>query len=178
MIDHCMQSFSLKIAQNTIASSAIGACRTWGTIGQYFFSCGFSPSGANSFYNIEGFKNIDIYGMQVVGSVTGNPGNATKCGLVTDWQLLIGLDGNPPLVSGSKTASPDGFNLITSGTSLTYYHLGKYANILTFQDPLKSVKQIVFAALYAQGNGAEFLNEVALSYTLTFTFFYKYEGED
>lgn len=176
MID-CMQSFNIRIGQNTIVSSSNGLCRSWGTAGQYFFSCSFAPNGLNSVFNFTGFKNVDIYGVTLAGGVKGNPGDLTKCCVVQDWYFGFTLDGNPPLVSGSK-GSPDGWGIVTQGSNLGYFNLSKHTSQLIFANPWQSVKLISFDALNVQGVGAQFLNEVALNYNLDFTFYYKYEGEE
>ena len=172
----CMKSFSIKIVQSVLAGSN-GTCRTWGTPGQYLWSAAIVPSAQNSFYNMEGFKNVDIYGVSVVGAIIGNATSPNKCAVVTDWSFQIGLDGTNPLISGSKVVSPDGYNIITSGVNLDYVNLSKNNNVINFASPIGSVKQIVFDTIFCQGIGAEFLNDVAVSYNLYFTFYYKYEGE-
>ena len=171
-----MKSFSIKIVQSVLAGSN-GTCRTWGTPGEYFWSAAIVPSAQNSFYNMEGFKNVDIYGVSVVGAIIGNATSPNKCAVVTDWSFQIGLDGTNPLISGSKVVSPDGYNIITSGVNLDYVNLSKNNNVINFASPIGSVKQIVFDTIFCQGIGAEFLNDVAVSYNLYFTFYYKYEGE-
>jgi hypothetical protein len=172
----CMQSFSNKIVQSVLAGSN-GTCRSWGTAGQYFWTATIVPNAQNSFYIIEGFKNVDIYGVSVVGGIIGNATSPNKCAVVTDWSFQIGLDGTNPLISGSKLLSPDGYNIITGGPNLDYVNLSKTNNIINFASPIASVKQIILDTVFCQGIGAEFLNDVALTYNLYFTFYYKYEGE-
>ena len=176
MID-CMQSFRVRIRGNTTVSSANGSIRTWGTLGQYFYSLSFAPNNGSSVYNIEGFKNVNIYGVHLNGGVKGSPTSANKCAVVNDWYFGIGIDGNYPLVSGSK-GTPNDWDILTDGTGLNIFTLSKNTNLLRMDSPMTSVKKITFDVMSAQGVGAEFLNEVTLNYNLDFTFFYKYEGED
>jgi len=174
-----MKSFQIRIAQNfvVVAGAAGVTVKTWGTVGQYFWSMAWTPNGFDSVYNLTGFKNVNIYGVSVNGYVRGNS-NSTKCAVVEDWNFLLSLNGTPPMISGSTRVSPDGFALISSGSLVTGYNLSKNTNSIMLADPITSVKSITFDTFYAQGIGAEFLNEIALNYGLNFTFYYKYEGED
>jgi len=180
MIDQCMKSFQIRIAQNfvVVAGAAGVNVKTWGTPGQYFWSMAWTPGGFDSVYNITGFKNVNIYGVTCNGYVRGNSSSVNKCAVVEDWNFLIILNGTPPLISGSTRVSPDGFGLITSSNLVTSYNLSKNTPSIYMADPITSVKSITFDTFYAQGVGAEFLNEVAVNYGLNFTFYYKYEGED
>ena len=172
----CMQSFTIRINQNFVVDTTSGNIRTWGTVGQYFWSMSTGVNGGST-YNLSGFKNTNIFGVSMNGAVKSNSGLATGNALVTDWSIIIGINGNAPLISGAKTVSPDGFNLITSGSGLNFFNLSKDTNSVMFQDPYTSVKSISFDALFAQGMGAETFETVALNYNLNFTFYYQYEGE-
>lgn len=177
-MDQCMKSFQLQIGQSfTVTNSTNQSIRTWGTAGQYFWSTTFSANDSISIFDINGFKNVNIYGMQINGSVIGGHGG-TKAAVVTDWAFNISLDGTPPLISGQKRSSPNGWGLNTTGAAITSYYLSKNTNSILLSDPITSVKSINFNSIDAQGIGAEFLNEVQLYYAFNFTFFYKYEGED
>jgi len=177
-MDQCMKSFQLTIGQSfTVTNTTNQVVKTWGTLGQYFWSTSFSANSATSIYDIEGFKNVNIYGVKLVGYVQGGQSTA-KCAVVDDWSFNILISGTPALISGVKRSSPDGFGLITTGSGLTEYSLSKNTNEIILADPITSVKFIQFISLQAQGVGAEFLNEINLNYLLSFTFFYKYEGED
>ena len=173
----CLQSFQIRIQQQQISAAGNGTCTTWGTVGQYFFSCNLAPNLQDSTYNFLGFKSVDIYGISMNGYVQGNFTSATKCAVVNDWSFAIFLDGFAPLSSGDKTVTPDAWNLKVVGSGLNQITLNKYSNSIMFSDPYRSVSDINFLALFAQGVGAQFLNEVALIYDVMFTFYYKYEGE-
>jgi len=173
----CLQSFNIRINQAIVTASANGYVRTWGTPGQYYFAFLQTPTTFGSLYNLEGFKNTDIYGISVTGFVQGYNDPANKCAVVEDWSFGISLDGNAPLVSGTKRTSPDGFNIITKGTQLNTIILSKNTNSINFLNPYQSVKSISFNAIQAQGHGAEALTDIAILYDLMFTFYYKYEGE-
>jgi hypothetical protein len=173
----CLQSFNIRTQQSSVATNSNGTVRTWGTLGQYFFSLNHFPNNQGSIYNLGGFKRTDLYGISVFGYVQGNYANATKCADVEDWSFTLTIDGTAPLVSGSVGTAFNGFAIKSTSPGLNSVALSKNTNSIMFANPYASVKSISFEALQAQGKGAEFLNEVALIYDLTFTFYYKYEGE-
>jgi len=177
-MDQCMKSFQITIGQSyTVDNGTNRSIKTWGTVGQYFWSAEFAPNGNSSIFDLEGFKNVNIYGISVNGYLRG-VASGTKCAVVTDWSFNLKITGTPPLISGTKRVSPDGFALYTNDSNVTEYCLSKTTNQIILSDPIASVKSIQFLVLQAQGVGAEFLNEVQLNYLLNFTFYYKYEGED
>lgn len=176
-MEHCLQSFNIRTQQSSIATNSNGIVRTWGTIGQYFFSLNHYPNNQGSIYYLEGFKRTELHGMSVFGYVQGNFANATKCATVEDWSFTLTIDGTSPLVSGTVGTAYNGFAIKATSPGLNAVALSKNTNIIMFSNPYLSVKSIAFEALQAQGKGAEFINEVALIYDLTFTFYYKYEGE-
>ena len=180
MIHQCLKSFQIRIAQNfVVAQGNPGvSCKTWGTPGQYFWSLVFTPGGNDSLYELTGFKAVNIYGVSVNGYMRGNSSSTTKCAVVEDWNMYLIVNGNAPLISGATRVTPNGFSLISNDPDVTGYNLSKNTNTIMLADPITNVKSISFDTLYAQGIGAEFLNEVALNYGLNFTFYYKYEGED
>jgi len=177
-MDNCMRSFQLTIGQSfTVTNTLNQSVKTWGTPGQYFWSTTFTANSDISIYDLQGFKNVNIYGVQINGSVIGGHGGS-KAAVVTDWAFNIAINGTPPLISGEKRTSPNGWGLTTTGSGITSYYLSKNNNLITLADPITSVKSISFNSIDAQGIGAEFLSEVQLYYSFNFTFYYKYEGEE
>ncbi len=179
MIDQCMKSFQIRIERNSytaIDGAPSTSVRTWGTPGQYFFSAVFKP-GSDSKFEIEGFKNVNIHGITTTGFVRG-ASNSTKCAVVQDWNFLLVINGTPSLISGKVRTSPDGFNLKIDSPAVLIYNISKHTPTILLSDPITSVKSIDFDSIYAQGVGAEFLNEIAFNYNFNFTFYYTYEGED
>lgn len=173
----CLQSFNIRTQESSVATNSTGNVRTWGTVGQYYFSLIHYPTNVGSRYNLGGFKRTDIYGISVFGYVQGDFANATECAVVEDWSFTLAINGTAPLVSGSVETAFNGFDIKATSPGLNTLALSKNTNSIMFANPYQSVKSITFEALQAQGKGAEFLNRVALIFDLTFTFYYKYEGE-
>jgi hypothetical protein len=172
-----MKSFTVRINQNTLVSAANSTIRTWGTVGQYYFSAKTTPTNTPSIFNIEGFKNVDIYGVSVVGGVQGNSASVNACAVIEDWFFTIKVLGQVQLISGSVSTTSNGFNINTVTPDINFIALSKNSNSVMLSTPYQSVSSVSFESLKTQGIGAEFLNVVSLDYDLYFTFYYKYEGE-
>jgi hypothetical protein len=174
-----MKSFSIRIDGSNFFDDTNGFVRTWGTLGQYYFTAlNFKTGFSNSVYNIVGFKNIDIYGISLNGYVMGEPTSATNSAIVQDWNMYITLNGQAALVSGITNASPNAWDIRTSSPLLNQFVLGKYTPSINLMSPFTSVQSIQFGFLATSGIGATVLDSVYLIYDLYFTFYYKYEGED
>jgi len=168
----CLRSFVVGINQvGTFTGTGIS---TWNVpaLGNNYFSA--IVQGLTT-YNIEGFKNINIFGASVTGHVIAQASAPTGKCLVEDWAFVVTLVGQLPIISGS--ASPDFWSLQTTGLQTNVIALSKNTPSVIFNDPIASVKTINFNQLRCQGEGAETANTVSLDYDLTFTFYYKFEGE-
>lgn len=128
-------------------------------------------STTQSIFNIEGFKNINLYGVKMIGNiqslVTGNHG------IVDDYNFNLSITGTTPKISGIFTTN--GYNISTSSTNI---QLGKYDNTVMFSDPIQSCTQIKINEFEAQGYVPETFAGIDLEMNLTFYFYYKFEGED
>lgn len=168
-MDDCLKSFQLNISQSQAFTN--NDYRTWGVLGNYHWVLNYQ---GNSVYTIEGFKNILIYGVEMVGYVQANNLASTTKGIVQDYGFNVILDGQYPSINGVVSPTIDfwGINPFQKRIALT-----KYQNRYNFFAPVVSPKTITFNRLVAQGNQAEDSATLNLSYDLTFNFFYKYEGE-
>lgn len=170
----CYRSFLLHTnAEATFTTAGTNVVNTWGTIGNQHF---LAIVNQLSTFNIQGFKNVDIFGVEIVGIVRTFEAATGKC-VLTDWSFEIEVNGNPSLISGEKVVSPDYYNIITTAPEVNKISLGRYINKISFADPIKSVKDIKLTKLTATGNNAETVGTISLSFDLTFNFLYQYEGE-
>jgi hypothetical protein len=168
----CLRSFIVSIDQVTTFSGT--DVKTWFVGAQEFWVV--EKSGVSTFVP-EGFKNIDIYGVDVIGNVSTQKAAGTGGVVVQDWGFELLIEGQLPLVSGTITTSPNFWNIQTSTTGTKTFALSKNTNSLKFADPIGSVKNINFEVLRAQGVGGQTAGVVSLDWDLSFVFFYKYEGE-
>jgi len=168
----CLRSFIVSIDQVTTFSGT--DVKTWFVGAQEFWVV--EKAGVSTFVP-EGFKNIDIYGVDVIGNVSTQKAAATGGVVVQDWGFELLIEGQLPLVSGTITTSPNYWNIQTTTTGTRTFALSKNTNSLKFADPIGSVKNINFEVLRAQGVGGQTAGVVSLDWDLSFVFFYKYEGE-
>lgn len=170
----CLRSFNLGILQATTFSGA--NVKTWNSSvgGDLYWTCD-APN--LSRFNIEGFKNIDLYGVQLTGGIKTQTAAATGGGVVNDWGFQIYCEAANSLVSGSLQVAPNFWNVNVANVNSRKFQFTKTLSKIEFADPLKSLKYIEFQALQAEGFGAQTPGTIALEWDLNFTFFYKYEGE-
>jgi len=166
----CLRSFAINLKFQNAYNSAGTNVKSWGTLGNYNWQVSQNTTGTN--FLIDGFKRIDLYGIQMVGGVFTDVGLANAA-IVSDYGLRLTLTGQTPLVSGSIVGG--GFYPIY--TNLNEFVLSKYTNALNLSSPISGVTNINFGNFYANGNNGETLNSVELDIELAFVFYYKYDGE-
>jgi len=167
----CLRSFNVNMAFQTNFSTpgAGGNIKSWGVAGNYHWQVYDTTLGSN--FLIDGFKRIDLYGIQMVGSVYTDLG-ANDGGIVSDYGLSLTITGQSPLASGRTVIGS--FPLTTT---INNYHLSKYTNKVNFESPITGCTNINFGTFNAQGNNGETLNSVTLDLQLAFVFYYKYDGQ-
>jgi len=168
----CLRSFTVSINQNSTFTAP--DVKTW-TLGvqEYFV---FEISNLSTLIP-QGFKNIDIYGVELVGMVQSQKSALTGGCIVDDWNFVIFIDGSIPLLSSIIQTSPNYWSIQVDGNGPRSFTLSKNTNSVKLLSPLKSVKEIRFEKLQAQGYGGQTVGTVSLDWDFTFMFFYKYEGE-
>jgi hypothetical protein len=168
----CLRSFIVSIDQVTSFSGT--DVKTWFVGAQEFWVV---EKAGSSFFYPQGFKNIDIYGVDVVGHVMTQKAAVAGGCVVTDWAFEILIAGTLPLASGRIETSPNYWNIQTSTVGTSTFALSKNTNSLKFADPISGVKNINFEVLRAQGTGGQTTGIISLDWDLSFVFYYKYEGE-
>ena len=166
----CLRSFVIGFSNNRTFTNTTNQIKQWGVAGNYHWV--ISQQGTSS-YNIEGFKNIDLYGVEMLGTIHTTLG-LNDGGIVSDYSFQIGITGQTPLISASVQSSPD-FWFITP--NIQQFDLGKYTNKILFESPFSGCTKISFSELNIQGQNGETLNSLNLDIRLQFKFLYKYEGE-
>jgi len=165
----CLNSFPVLIRLQRGYSTSGTNVKTWGTIGNLNWQIRELTTGTN--LAIEGFKRIDIYGIQMLGFVYTDVG-PNDGAIVSDFGINITFTGQSPLVSG---ISDNNFWPLT--LSNKSFVLSKYRNEVKMETPISGCSNINFGSFSAQGIGGETLNSITLDIDLEFNFYYKYEGE-
>lgn len=167
----CLRSFNLRIYQATTFSSP--DVKTWFSGSNTHFCI---DKLATSTFEIQGFKNVDIYGIELTGYVQTQQAGSANC-IVSDYALELFLNGQNPLVSGIVKPTPDYWSLDFNNDTAKIVRLSKFNPSYKFSDPIKSVKNIDFTRLLAVGEALNSPSNASLEWSLNFVFYYKYEGE-
>jgi hypothetical protein len=166
-----MKSFTLNINQNFIFNNTLFT--EWNTVGTVLPWTMFDGSATRkSDFFVQGFKNIDVYGVSMVGTVYPLLAPAQKQALVEDWGVNVLLEGTVPLVNGFF-----GTNTFSATQGARNVFLSKYQNEFKLIDPIQSVQKISIGALTASGIQNESGLSVDLTFEIALIIYYKLEGE-
>ena len=169
----CMKSFIVQVSNS--ANLVAPDVDFWGLAPQNYWKArvGFTTS---SVFNIQGFKNINIWKIKAVGNVisTKDSGNLA---LVQDWIWYIRVFGQLQNIGGNVSAAPNTFGLSMPNANMLLY-LDKYNRSIEFKDPIMSCTKFEVLGLQATGIGAENLTTLNLQWATTFVIYYTFEGED
>lgn len=167
----CLRSFTLNINQNFIFNNTLFT--EWNVLGTVLPWTMFDGSlTRNSVFNVTGFKNIDLYGICLVGNVYPLLAPAQRQALVQDWGVELGFTGTTPLIGGSFANNTF---LATQGGNSVF--LSKYQNEYKLASPIKSVTDITISSLTASGIQNESGVSVDLAFEIALIVYYKFEGE-
>ena len=167
----CMRSFSFLTSSNENAVPP--EIKTWGVAPENYWE--YSSTNPSSTFNIQGFKNVNVYSIEAQG-VVSTLATVAQGIIVNDWDWSLTVNGQNPLINGNITAAPNGFGIFTQPLNPTFV-LGKYSPKFTFADPIQSVSSIVLTQLRATGIGAQNLANINITYAFNFIVYYTYEGE-
>ena len=167
-----MRSFSL--ASNLNQSFALGPNLDVWTIGtnNYWFG---RTVGANADFDIQGFKNINIYGIDVVGDFKSGPGTSQV--LIENWEVNIDLIGQAPILGGIINPVTNDYNLNQDNFFRNSFVLSKFKRGFKLESPIQSVTQIRLSGYTASGIANESILNATVNWDLNYIFYYKFEGE-
>ena len=167
----CLRSFNVAIVAG--ANEAPPEAKFWTIGGQHFWL--YSANNPNDDLTIVGFKNINIYKVEINGEVYSASSPVGVSAIVENWHVLFQINGqNSTFVGGNIVTG--GFNLLQQPNDPVFV-LSKYQRSVTFETPIQSATKFIVSSLYADGKGNESNVSVQLSWFVNFTIFYKYEGE-
>ena len=167
----CMRSFNF-IAGGQ-ANWVAPDIKTWFVGAQEFWS--FERNGLSTFFP-QGFKNIDVYGVEVIGNIGTLVAAPLGGAIPTDWSTRISINGQLPGLGGVIGGTND-FNIDTSSPNANLFELGRYNPSVDFSSPITSVSSIVINQIKSNGSGGQTAANVNLQYSFNFVVYYKFEGE-
>lgn len=125
-------------------------------------------------YNIQGFKNINIHGIDVIGDFcTVAPLN----GIVDDWRFNIQIIGQAASIGGVINPAINFITLNQNAPLVNNFELSRYKSQIELSSPIQSATQINFTGYAANGYGNQDLININLEWNLNFIFHYNFEGE-
>jgi len=168
----CLKSFSF--VSNGNSNYTGGDVKTW-TLGvQEYWAV---DDNQTSHFDIKGFKNINIHGIDLIGGMTTLVGAPSGGVVIEDWRIGIRINGQIPLISGEVRTSPNDWSIDATSNSVQIFELGKFCNSVKFSSPFQSVKNIDVITIKANGYGGQTIGNINLYWNLNFVFYYSYEGE-
>jgi len=155
----CYNQFSFEINRTTSYTSASGLEVRFSDL----LSLGWviKDSTTQSTFKVEGFKNINLYGVKMMGNIQSPI--IGYHGIVDDFGFNLAITGTTPKISGTFTTN--GYNVSTSSSNI---QIGKYDNEIIFSEPIQSCTQISINNFQAQGYVPESFVAVDLEMLLTF----------
>ena len=176
----CLRTANLTISgniadTNTVAGSQVDfwtdyAAKMTGFVANLpLVQCQFFP---------QGFKNIDVYSLEVIGSVLSSNtiGGNFVC---SDYNLQTLIFGTFPLLGGTIPVGTP-FQVTQGGGGSNGFAFTKTHSRINFYSPVKSVNQISCTNLYFEGYAPTLLGitqEFNLRYSFDIFIHYKFEGE-
>jgi hypothetical protein len=168
----CLKSFSLVSSAN--GTFAAPEFTNWGAANNLFWNV--KQTIGSSIFNVAGFKNINIYGIEVIGTFEGSS-TLVSNGIVNDWNINLNIEGQAPLTNGNVTVAPNFLSLQDLPPFVTNFGLSKYSPKIKLSTPIQSVKNITFTNYNVNGYGAQNPLQIQLNWNLNFIIYYQFEGE-
>jgi hypothetical protein len=167
---NCLRSFILSVGGNSTVSG--GNLAQWGLAPQNYY---IATIDGLSTFNIEGFKNVNIHAVEMLGDVSSVVGGTDQV-IVNDWSFQLEILGQNPFLNGGITVTPNTFIMQRQAIN-PVFTLSRYNTKLTLVDPIVSASTIRIAQLKASGIGARNITAANLQWRMTLIVYYNYEGE-
>lgn len=167
----CLKSFNFLVVNQL--NEPTPEFYTW-TIGGENFWIYKSTNTASSLI-VQGFKNINVYKIELSGDVYTESSPSGVAGLVNNWNVITTVDGqNSNLTSGNIITG--GFNMIQQPLNPNLIFT-KFQRSICFETPIQSASKITIESIYADGIANQSAASVKLAWWFNFSVFYTFEGE-
>jgi len=169
----CLRSFNILVANQGNYGVPQGF-KYWPVGAQHFWM--YQSTNPDSIFNIEGFKNINIFKIEICGDINTNNLPVGVSGLVNNWNYELQVIGQNSVIGGNVSAAPNGFGMSVQAVN-PIFAFSKFQRSIEFPTPIQSAKQIIVNALFVEGIANESLLSIQLETFITITVYYKFEGE-
>jgi hypothetical protein len=168
----CLRSFNFTLANQSNYTVANGF-KHW-QIGTQHFWLLEQASASGGIYTIQGFKNINIFKIEINGDWYSSALPVGVSALPQNWNFGLEITGqNSQSVGGVTTPL---FGMVETPIN-PYVILSKFQKSISFESPIQSASQIKVLNVYCDGIADESILSAQLAYVMMVTVFYKYEGE-
>lgn len=169
----CLRSFNFSLANQSNYDASLGF-KYWQINSNHFWLIDqFLP---NVKYLVQGFKNINVFKIEVSGDVNSSPAFATYEALVQNWKWDLQIVGqNSTNVGILAPAQNPGY--MTIQETNPSFRLSKFQPSIEFETPIQSAKEIIFTNFYCDGIANKTTTSAQVGFVINVTVFYKYEGE-
>jgi hypothetical protein len=140
----------------------------------------YESTNATSTFQIQGFKNINIFKIEAVGNVFSPQSTDTyssAMGLVNDWAFYMQLNGQNAPIIGNVTTSPNGWAMVTQPNN-PIVAFSRFNPRIEFASPIQSVNSLQIQKLIASGSAGGNGDLLNIAWDLTFVVYYTFEGEE
>lgn len=171
----CLRSFNFSIANQSNYGAAQGFLY-WQIGTQHFWTLDTSSITGSSTYVIQGFKNINIFKIELTGDFNSSPQFSPFQCIVQNWSLVFNVIGQNSTSVGSVFLGTNSFGMFDQPTNAAF-KLSKFQPSITFETPIQSAKEIILQSFFVDGIANHTTTSAQIGYIINFTVFYKYEGE-
>jgi len=172
----CLRSFNLNASGvfDTATFTGTDFYRNW--IDAYASITGWNLEinpGTGMSFTIQGFKNIDIYGIGANIYMQGNAQTTGTLAVVNDYAIQGTVTGINSSIGGFSGAITSPFILEQN----TNFLCSKTVNMVKYNDPIKSSTAITINKIFAEGSAPQSLLNLNINYFIYLTIYYKFDGE-
>lgn len=172
----CLRSFILNASGNINTTTYSGTYfyNNWLDIHNKQAGWNIEINPGNGFtFTIQGYKNIDIYGINANLYIQSNSQNANLQANVNDYAIQGNVIGINSSIGGFTGVITSPFILQQNNNFL----ITKNVRETKYFDPIKSCTEINISKIFAQGTTQEDATNIDLRYIIYMQVFYKFDGE-
>jgi len=169
----CLRSFNFALANQSNYNASLGF-KHWQIGTQHYWL--IDQALPNVTYLVQGFKNINVFGIELSGDVNSSPAFTPYEALVQNWKWDLQVIGQNSTNVGilAPLQSPEYMVIQETNPS---FRLSKFQSSITFETPIQSAKEIKFTNFYCDGIANHTTTSAQVGFIINVTVFYKYEGE-
>jgi hypothetical protein len=169
----CLRSFNFALANQSNYDASLGF-KYWQINSQHYWL--IDQSLPNVKYLVQGFKNINVFKIEVSGDVNSSPAFVPYEALVQNWKWDLQVVGQNSTNVGILAPAQNPGYMVIQETNPSF-RLSKFQPSIEFETPIQSAKEIIFTNFYCDGIANKTTTSAQVGFVINVTVFYKYEGE-